>query len=293
MTIHRCTNVLAVTLMVLLAASFASAQLIQNCGNEAGCRNFAVTATGGTLFQHNDQSHDGNGNLTSFNNAAISTSSATGFTSPATVNSGKSFRGKNYCDTTGVLCPLGTNLGRFQIGTGLPTNSPYNIPQNMSYFSDVFNSTYSTLAITGYPGAPECGGVTNATAVNLLNAPCGSFVAVDTNGACAKFGTNSQGDTVPACHGNSGYTTNDWCATDGSVPCAFIGRFKPNTDITFQTQPNGTSVLSGTVIGIIPQQSNGNFWRVNCTLTLTTAADFAAWINGHETIQTATINDCN
>lgn len=299
MTIHKSTNVLAIVLMVLLAATFASAQVV-NCGNAAACNTFSVTATGGTLFQHNDLGHDGNGNVTSFNNAAISTSSATGFTSPATVNSGI-FRAKSYCATTAV-CPAGTNIGQLQVGTGLPISLPFQTPQLTLYYPDVFNSTYSTLATTGYPGAPECGGVTNATAVSLFNTPCGSFVVVTTNGACAKFGPNSQGDTIPKCTGTTpgagGYIVNDWCDPSGTSVCAFIGRFKTGLPIAFATDNNGNSFLAGEVVGVIPSAGyNGTtnvlLYKVSCALVVTTAADNAAWTNGHETILTATINGCS
>lgn len=295
-------NSLFVILTVMFAATFASAQ-VQNCGNQAICNNFTVTATSGTLFQHNDQSHDGNGNLTSFNNTAISTSSATGFTTPATVNSG-TFRGTSYCATT-AICPAGTNIGQLQVGTGLPISNPFCASaQCMLYAPDVFNSTYSTLAITGYPGAPECGGVTNATAVTLFNAPCGSYIAVSNNGACTKFGPNSQGDTVPKCTAPTvahpagvGYINNDWCDPNGTAICAFIGRFKTGLPILWVTDFNGNSLLAGEVVGIIPSAGyNGTTntlrYQVTCNLVVTTAADNAAWTNGHETIVTATINGC-
>lgn len=277
--------------ILILSVSVSAQAATTNCGGAPACNNFTVTSTGGTLFQHHDTSHDGNGNLTSFNNEAMGTSSATGGANPSTVNSGL-FRGKSYC--ANGSCP-GTNIGQLQIGVGLPTNSPYNIPQNTSYFPDVFNSTYSTLAITGYPGAPECGGVTNNTPVTIFNAPCGSYLVVTTNGNCTKFATNSEGDRVPNCGKNgNGDVTSDYCYSNGlPTTCAFIGRFKPNTLITFQTQPNGTSILSGTVVGIIPQANSGNFWRVDCTVTLKTVADFAIWRNGDEAIESVVIDGCN
>lgn len=264
-----------------LAFGVSTGPVVTNCGNQAACNDFNVVATGGVLFQHHDQSHDGNGNLTSINNEAISTSSATGFTSPVVVNSG-TFRNKAYCDTTGVLCPVGTNLGQLQIGTGLPTNSQFNVPQNTTYFPDIFDTVSANC-----PGSPPL--------LFPTNAPCGSYVFVATNGACAKFKTDpTYGILVSNCPGASGRVTNDWCASDGSSPCTFIGRFKTGTLISFQTQPDGTSVLSGTVSGLIPFPGKANnYYQVSCSFNLITAPDFASWTNGHESVQLVTINSCN
>lgn len=268
--------------------AFGAQPTVTNCGNQPACNDFSVTATGGTLFQHHDTGHDGNGNLTSINNEAISTSSATGFTTPAVVNSG-TFRNKTYCATTAV-CPAGTNIGQLQVGTGLPVaNNPFQSPQFMLYTPDVFSFTDNTNQGLICPGASPL----------LLpqSAPCGSYIIVGTNGACAKFGPNSQGDTVPKCTGTTpmagGLSTNDGCSLDGSVPCAFIGRFKTGLPIVWATDFNGNSFLAGAVVGLIPYPGkSGNFYQVSCTLVVTTTNDDAAWINGHEAIQTVTINSC-
>lgn len=290
---------LAVTVMFLTVCSFAVTPT--NCGGQAACANFTVSAQGGVLFTHYDLAHDGNGNLTSVNNAAISTSGAPGGTSTATIGSG-TFRGHQACNNPSFVCAPGTVLGTVQVGTGLPTDSPYNTLNNTVYNSSVFDTTTSDFAMSGFLGR-ECRG--DISVLTPHDMACGSYLLVATNGSCARFTLDPNPDANVLYHpkncgiNGAGLVSRDWCPADGSVQsgssCAFIGRFSGT--ISFQTQNDGSNLLSGTVVGMVPNEAydgvHGTLLRTTCDFRLRTVSNFVPFSpNGNIAIDTVTVDNC-
>lgn len=188
---------------------------------------FQATATGdngGTIFQHHDTSSNGQ-----VNNSAISTSSATGFTSPATVLS-THIGGKDYAinPDAGVI-----NIGQIQFGTGLFNNG------------DLSN-------------------------VALFDSADLSYVTVTTNGSCGQFKTDL------SCKPN-GFTPNGPVFTG-----VFVGT------ISWNTLPDSSHMLSGTVMGVVNGKNNPVFLSFVAT---TVPENHSAFQNGQERINTVTIQE--
>jgi hypothetical protein len=176
---------------------------------------------GGSISTHLDQ---GQGAVI---NSAISTSTSTGFTSPAVLTH-VHLGGKDYVTnpSAGV-----NNIGSVQFGTGLFLNGDLN-------------------------------------SVALFDSANLSYVTVATNGSCGQF------------------KPDDTCKANGMTPntaTAFVGVFVGT--ISWNTLPDGSHVLAGTVLGIVNNKGNPVYMSFVAT---TLPGSFSG--NGHLRINTVNIS---